>query len=71
MTNGLKQMMVSLAFAGAMLLSAALLPSEGLRQTVVFLLVAAWWVAFSFTLQPQRARAEIACLKSRLLRRRG
>lgn len=38
---------VSLAFAALMLLSAWTIKDESTRQTVVFMLIAAWWIPFS------------------------
>ena len=38
----------SLAFAGMILLSSLLLAGSPYRETVTFLLIAIWWVPFSY-----------------------
>lgn len=64
--------LVSLGFAAAMLLAAALpLPRET-SQVIVWSLLALWWVAFSLTLQTRSGRSaasEISCLTRRIVRR--
>lgn len=64
--------LVSLAFAAAMLIAAALPISPEASQTIVWSLLALWWVAFAFTLQGRGGRSaasEISCLARGIVRR--
>ena len=62
------QICLALVFAGAILVSSWLLGDSGQRNTVVFLLIAAWWVPFSALLSAggHSIRGELTCFKRRI-----
>lgn len=68
----LLNIVVSLVFAAAILISSFVLVDEKLATTVMFVLIALWWIPFSYlstTRQKRSLKSEYLCLKRSLANR--
>lgn len=59
--NGTLIILVSLAFAAAMLLTSFFMADSPHRETVVFLLIAVWWIPFTYLSARSAPRCRSRC----------
>lgn len=63
------QLVIAIVFAAAILISSKLLAGTGYGSTVMFLLIAAWWVPYSALNAAEGEtpiRDELRCIRRRL-----